>query len=430
MAQIKYPQFATHINSFDPLNLPQLFLIFGESYLVTRILKELSAFLLGNESKEFAMETMEGGSVRMGDIIEQVSTFSFLVPKKIILVKHAPLFSAGQKNIDIPFSAADIDHFAEVIEKGFAENHFLVITTAAVDKRKKIFKTIERNGLIIDCAVSLGVRKADRNEQRQVLQHVTNQILAKSKKSIHGQALQQLLDLTGFNLDLLSHNLEKLVSYSGARQTIEPADIKEVVKRDKKDPIFNLTNAFLDKNAKQAIVYLSSLLDEGYHPLQILKSFENQIRKLLLVKCAAKSLLQPLKIKLKTMNFNSFKQTILPKIVQHDLITKAAIENQETQCAVNPADVKKKKPKKNLQNDLFLAPNPKNAYPVYQIFQKSENFTINELQSSLIFLSDLDYRLKSSSFDSITVIEHFIISTCSKGGFVYATENKNRRHRF
>ncbi len=51
------------------------------------------------------------------------------------------------------------------------------------------------------------------------------------------------------------------------------------------------------------------------------------------------------------------------------------------------------------------------------------NFSLIELQQALIFLSDIDYELKSSSFDIRTMIENFIIKTCSKGGFVYAKEN-------
>ncbi len=46
-----------------------------------------------------------------------------------------------------------------------------------------------------------------------------------------------------------------------------------------------------------------------------------------------------------------------------------------------------------------------------------------ELQQALICLSDIDYELKSSSFDIRTMIENFIIKTCSKGEFVYAKEN-------
>jgi len=72
--------------------------------------------------------------------------------------------------------------------------------------------------------------------------------------------------------------------------------------------------------------------------------------------------------------------------------------------------------KKTEQNKLLLAPNPKSTYPVFIIFQKSENFSLHELNKALIFLSNVDYRLKSSSFDAKTALENFIINICSQGG--------------
>nr|NJM01531.1 hypothetical protein [Desulfobacula sp.] len=128
---------------------------------------------------------------------------------------------------------------------------------------------------------------------------------------------------------------------------------------------------------------------------------------------------------LKNMNFNVFKQSVLPEILTHDKETKAKIEAWKEFLGE-----KDPKEKTGSAHDLLLASNPQNAYPVFQIFQKSENFSLNELQDALIFLSDLDYRLKSSSFDAKTAFEMFIIKICSKGGFVYAYENQDRRHHF
>jgi DNA polymerase-3 subunit delta len=204
---------------------------------------------------------------------------------------------------------------------------------------------------------------------------------------------------------------------------ISMTDVKAVVKRDKKDPVFNLTNAFMAKDVKNALFYLNSLLNEGFHPLQILKSFENMIRRLILVKCFTQPFCQNNKMNFKNMNFNAFKQGVLPKIIIHDKHTKKRIEDQDDY--LSDPDSKKKT---NKSNDLFLAPNPNNAYPVFQTIQKSENFSLKELNQALIFLSDLDYRLKSSSFDAKTSLENFIINCCRKGGFEYAPENKNRRH--
>jgi len=301
----------------------------------------------------------------------------------------------------------------------------LIFTTNIIDRRKKIYKAIAGKGLLIDCSVATGARKADLDEQKTVLQNVAGKILSKSKKTIDNQAFHALVDLTGFNLNLFSQNLEKLIAYSGKNPLISMADVKKVIVRDKKDPIFNLTNAFMAKDVKNSLFYLLSLFSEGFHPLQILKAFENQIRKLILVKCFIKNALQNNNMSFGKMNFNLFQRTMLPKIITHDGQTKAIIEKQDKDLSVEGSKQKKVK-----VNDLLLAPNPKNAYPVFQMFQKSENFSLHELNKALIFLSNLDYRLKSSSFDAKTAIENFIMRTCIKGELADAEKNKNRRNHF
>lgn len=419
---VKYNQLDSFFKSVQADDIPGVILIFGDPYLLKHAFKTLSSFLLGKDekNKQFALDILEGGSVSMGDIIEQASTFSFLVPKKIVAVKNAPLFQIKQGSQDISFSPSDLDHLIDFIEKGIPSNHSLIFTTNLIDKRKKIYKAIADKGLIIDCSVATGARKTDIDEQRAVLQSIAGKILSASKKTIDNQAMHALVDLTGFNLDLFSQNIGKLIAYCGKREIISIADVKSVIIRDKKDPIFSLTNAFMAKDVKNTLFYLNSLLNEGFHPLQILKSFENQVRKLILVKCFTELFYQNnTTVNLKRINFNSFKQSVLPKIIDYDKQTRTDIERQEEYLSTKST----KKKKTNKLNDLFLAPNPKNAYPVFQIFQKSENFSLIELNQSLIFLSDLDYRLKSSSFDARTAIENFIINTCSKRGFVYAEKN-------
>jgi DNA polymerase III delta subunit len=423
MTLINHNKISSFFNSVENKANNQVFLVYGESYLIKQAIEKLTDLILGDNQSQFAMETLEGVSVPMGDIIEQVSTFSFLEPQKMVLVKNAPLFQTGSQSGEIIYKVSDLDLLSEFINKGLPENHFFIITTPKIDKRKKIFKVFEKHGLIIDCSIPGGVKKSDQDEQRSVLNKVAHQILEKRSKRIENQALNTLIDRIGFNLDLLSQNLDKLVAYSGNRTTIELPDIKAVVKRDKKDPVFNLTNAFMAKNAADTLFYLNSLFRERYHPLQILKSFENQVRKLLLVKSVANQLFTDKNINFKRMNFNSFKQMALPAIVKYDNSIKASVENREKLLSNDALKKAKVKPV-----DLLLAPNPKNAYPVFQMFQKSENFSLIELQHALIFLSDIDYQLKSSSFDARTKIENFIIKTCSKGGFVYAEKNKNSRH--
>ena len=420
---IKHNVLERFLSSANLNDFPSIIFIHGQQYLIKQAQELISSYLLGKNSDKFAIEPLEGGSVTMGEIIEQVSTYNFFLSKKIVLVKNIPLFETRSKGSEIIFSQSELNHFIDFIKKGIPENHYLIFTTTSADKRKKIFKDIKENALIIDCQIATGSRKVDVDEQRAVFQTIARTVLLKADKNLESRAFTSLVDLTGFDLDLFSRNLEKLIIYAGTNPNITKADVDSVICRDKTDPIFSLTNALIDKDAKNTLFYFNSLLNKNFHILQLLKALENQVRKLLMVKCCAVELSKnkTLNINIMRMNFNSFKQNILPKIIEYDNITKQNIKE------MNDSFLNHDSKKKREQNKLLLAPNPKSAYPVFIIFQKSEKFSLDELNKALIFLSDVDYRLKSSSFDAKTTLENFIINICTnignKGESIYAQEN-------
>ncbi|MFH2092997.1 MAG: DNA polymerase III subunit delta [Pseudomonadota bacterium] len=423
MATVNHHTLVKTLGSVDPNLGPDLFLICGDPYLVKDALSFLRTFLLGKEKNKFSIEKLDGTITPVGDIVEQVCTYSFLTPKKIVIIENIPLFQTETNKSCINYTAADIDFLTDFFEKGIPPGHVLVMTAFASDKRKKIYKIISEKGMVIDCSVAKGARQVDLDEQRSIMQHVAGQILSKYNKQLDTPSFQTLMDLTGFNLDLFSQNIEKLSAYVGDRQQITQQDVKAVVVREKKDPIFNLTNAIMGKEIKPALFYLNSLLKDGFHPLQILKSLENLFRKLILVTDCLTHL-YPDGANLKQMSFNQFKHNVLPQIEALDKKTMKTIEDRELFLSG------KALLKKDLAQDLFLAPSPQNAYPVYLTFQKSENFSLNELYQIMVFLSDLDYHLKTSSIDVVTQIENLMIKLCSQGGFVYAQKNQDRSDHF
>lgn len=421
MPIIKYNLLEDYLSSLTQATEPRFFLICGEAFLVREAFNTLTAFLLSGESRKFGLDMVEGSTTAMGDIIEQATTFSFLLTKKVVAVKHAPLFSSGGTTGEISYSQTDMDLLSALIEKGIPEKHALVMTCSTLDRRKKVSKTIETHGTIIDCVVSQGVRKADLDEQRVVLQEIARNLLANASKRMDTKAFNTLVEQTGFNPEHFARNIEKLMAYTGANPVIGLADIKAVVIKDKKDPIFSLTNALQEKDAAKALGVLASLLGEGFHPLQILKSLENQVRKLLMIKSF---IVSSLKIEnpyhFKQMNYNGFTQGVMPLILRYDERIKKAVEERETFLAPPPKSSGEKKSVKEKKTpipaDLLLAPNPQSPYPVFLIFQHSENFSLNELKNAMIGLSDLDYQLKSSPIEAFIGIENFIITICRKGG--------------
>ncbi|MBU2482885.1 MAG: DNA polymerase III subunit delta, partial [Proteobacteria bacterium] len=224
MTPVKHTVLDKQLKEFKNTPAPQLFLIYGDPFLVKNAFDAVRSFLLKGENSQFALETLEGGSVSMTDIIEELSTYSFMVKQKIVAVKNIPLFQTRNNPDEIGFSSADHQLFAQFLEKGMPEEHCLILTCPGVDKRLKFYKTIEDKGLVIDCSVSQGTRKADLDDQNQVLGNIADSILNSSGKTIIPRAFNLLVELTGFNPELFSQNLEKLITYVGKNTSISIED--------------------------------------------------------------------------------------------------------------------------------------------------------------------------------------------------------------
>jgi len=324
-----------------------------------------------------------------------------------------------EKRLPIPTGEDDGRLLQEAIEKGFPKYNHLIITTDMVDKRRGLFKTISSNGMVIDCSVPKGDRRADRIAQESVLAEKMNSILRKSKKTMDQAAYMALYDMTGFDLRTFTNNLEKLISYVGERNEITTEDIESVLKRTKKDPIYELTNALADRNAQWALFFLDSLMASGLHPLQVLTALTNQVRKLLMVKDFTES---PYGSDCKAVSsFDFFQNRIMPAITAYDSNLLNQIHlweetlNKEDMAENVKSPVKAKKKKSQLTTDLLIAKNPKNSYPIYQLFKKSERFSKAELVSAMVSLNETDVRLKSSRQSPKLVLEKLILSICNTG---------------
>lgn len=377
--------------------LPGFVLCAGEEYLIQKAVDRIKTSVVENAASGCQVETLDGRMTSMGDVIEQVGTFSFF-GGKLVLVRHVPMFTVKVGAGEVSYSEKDLDRLSEIVQSGIPDGHFLVMTAGSLDRRRKIVKTLEKTGLIIDCTVPQGARKADLDDQRQILQNVAGLVLAESGKTMDTAAFSELLDRTGFNPALFAQNLDKLISFTGDRTGISRADVETIIQRDKKDPIFSLTNAMMEKDVSRALFYLSSLRKDGFHPLQILKAFENLVRRMLLFKAFSLELSEKYpNVRLDRLNFNAFKQQIMPAVIAHD----QSARNQAVHDRIEPP------PK-----DLVLAPNPNSPYPIFQIFEKSVRFSLKELKEALISLGDLDFALKSSSVDADAGIEQFVMTFC------------------
>ncbi len=405
MAELKFQDLDEYFNRLTTDKIPYIVLIWGERYLVKKAFDKILDFTIPKDKRELGYESLESDDANIPEIIERISTYSMMQEQLVVAAKDVPLFPGPGTPVVYGFSKQNIINLQKLIEKGFPPLHHLILTTSSADKRRAVFKTIKNKGIVINCTVPSGSRQADKNQQMQLLRNIAGNILGKSGKQLTNGAFNALVDKTGFDPAVFADNLEKLISFAGKKNEIVSKDVASIVKRTKLDPVFELTNAIAEKKSAKALFYNKSLMNAGFHPLQILAAMTNQIRKLILAKNFIEQSTQKKKnIWYKNQNYNQFLHTAMPEIIRADkeILEKTASWNDDESL---------KSSKKNFK-DILIASNPKSAYPVYQTFKKSDNFSMKELAEALIELGELDFALKSSSVAQDVLIENFIISTC------------------
>jgi DNA polymerase-3 subunit delta len=317
------------------------------------------------------------------------------------------------EGVSLPVVEDNAKVLQRAIEKGFPKGNHLIITTDLADKRRGLFKAIKKNGVIIDCSVPKGDRKADKDAQKAVLYETMNAILAQNRKRMDTGAYHVLYEMTGFDLRTFSGNLEKLVNFVGDRESITLDDVKSVLKRTRQDPLYELTGAIADKNREEALFYMDSLLQGEFHPLQILAAITNQIRKLLLVKGFAES--SQGDVRYAGVQFNYFKTNIMPAILEYDKLILNQLEEWKSLLSENKDGSGKAGKKSRNVTDLVIVKNPNNPYPVYLMLLKSERFTKEELVDALECLNRADLKLKTSAQTHKLVLEEAVIHICRRG---------------
>ncbi len=266
------------------------------------------------------------------------------------------------------------DHFIAAFEKGIPDNNILILLAETVDKRKRLFKYIQKNETLVDLSVDTGVSSAARKDQDALLKELVIKTLKKYGKKLTSEALPIFLERVGFNPDAAVMETEKLALYTGDSDTVSLDDLNAITGRTREEALFELTEAFTAKKLETALVILSRLQDKGTHALAILATLRNHIRKMLLVR-SFQGLAEP---RYKTgMSFPIFQKAYLPEI----------------------------KEGREQWNTLLWKGHP---YALYMQFKQAEKFNCEDLQDGLAKILAAEFRVKGSGVPDSVILEDLL----------------------
>ncbi len=239
----------------------QIYLLYGEErYLKRQYTDRLhKAMCDGDDSMN--THFYEGKDVPVGEIIDLAETLPFLAPRRVIFIGNSGLFkSCGEKMAE--YLAAP------------NETTFFVFTESEVDKRSKLFKTVQNNGTAVEFAI----------QDENTLKRWIAGILAKEGKKITENTVQLFLTKTGTDMENIQMELEKLICYCMNREIITNEDVETICTNRIGNHIFDMINAIANKQTRQALDLYYDLLALKEPPMRILFLIARQCNMLLQVK--------------------------------------------------------------------------------------------------------------------------------------------------
>ncbi len=242
-------------------NFKQIYLLYGEERYLRRQYRDRLKGALCQEGDTMNVHFYEGKDVNIGEVIDLAETLPFFADRRVIFVENSGLFKAGGEKMAEYLSAPN-------------DTTFFVFTESEVDKRSKLYKTVQSGGYVVEFAA----------QDENTLKRWIAGVLKKEGKRIAESTVNLFLQKTGTDMDNIYMELEKLICYCMERDVVEASDVEAVCTNRISKHIFDMINAIADRQLQNALKLYYDLLALKEPPMRILFLIARQCNMLLQVK--------------------------------------------------------------------------------------------------------------------------------------------------
>lgn len=251
------------LRTLDKAKAEPVYLFVGSSdFLMEEAWRKLLAKLLPGGAKNFNGERAQARETPAGQVIERLATVPMFGAGRLFMVEHVEAWGKEDR--------ASLESFLPRIPASAC----LVLTSSARKGIEALAKSVEAKGKVVQFR-----DPAEREAPRWLMER------AREKgKTLSLRAALLLVDTAGSAFSHLASELEKICTFVGQRDRIEPEDIEQAVSPNRTYSMFDLFDQIRTRQAGKAITSLRSLIAAGEPPLKILSSLAWQIRTLWQVK--------------------------------------------------------------------------------------------------------------------------------------------------
>jgi DNA polymerase-3 subunit delta len=305
---------------------------------------------------------------------EALQTLPFFGSGKVVWFQNCTFLGDDRTAESQAVTVALADLAAEL--KTFRwDNVRLLISAGKVDKRKLLYKTLDKIGTVETFA---GWSADDRDWEVQAGLWARKAILAQ-KKRISDEAVEELVARVGPDARQLNSEIEKLCVYVGDNEEILPADVETICVQNKTARAFALGDALGDRDVPRLLRCLDEELwqikrDSKRSEIGVLYGLIGKVRAMLLLKeMLREGWIKP------DADFSRFK----------------------AQLGRAPAE--------RLPSDRRFNPLAINPYVLYKALPQVKKYSQAELVRAMDLLLQCNRRLVSSGLDESLVLQQALV---------------------
>lgn len=237
-----------------------IYLIYGEDeFLKNKLQKDFIDKSLSQSMQMMNLDIFDEKNSNVNSIIDAFSTAPFMSEKRLIIVKNSGLFSDGRKNDS---------NLMQLNLETVPNTSILIFFEKKVDKRQKLYKETAKKGIVYEIT---------NPSQNDLIKWITNTFEDNNKK-ISRDYIILLMRNVGYDMNVLTNEINKLISFKSNENKISKQDINSVCTKSIESKIFDLVDAIGNKNLSTALSNYKNMIINREKPIHILNMVARQFR--------------------------------------------------------------------------------------------------------------------------------------------------------
>lgn len=248
------------------------YLLYGEeSYFIRQIEQAVIHSVLAPEDIDMNLLNLDKDP-SLNELIALIETVPFMGSKNVIIIRNTALFRQRKTGTNEPVEDKVEERLLKVISNMPEYTHLVFSTTDKVDKRRKLFKVLEKHGTVVEAANIKG---------KDVRGWLTVK-LAELNKKMDSDAMEYFLGVISImpqiSLGFLHNELEKAALFTEGKTRISHSDLVEIMSTIPEISVFSMIDAVSQKQIGKALQLIGEQLKSGEHPLRLVSLLARQVR--------------------------------------------------------------------------------------------------------------------------------------------------------